>query len=368
MSGREPVPHEHLPEPDLIEAALAANPGAGPGGPDDEARRAFSACAECSRRLERASAWLADLRGALGTSDVLEAPEGTESGSEAERRLVERVLASTTREDLGLRGDLRLAWSYARSAVRKSAALRVAAALLVVQLAALPVLAWIVLRSPGERPHFTGTLELPRDPVYQESEAEPERAISADEPAEPRLREDELARGEELAAIAHRRAEARALRSAEAPRVGPTEPRDALARLLWARARQIETGELSDTLRSWVDEPATDASAVELALRLDVLLDRWSLSGERPTAARALALALIEAGRSERSALAARALRRAELHGLIAPAEAREPRSGGPDARAVPLDRAWSDALESLDAGGNEEREALIRAWIDALR
>jgi hypothetical protein len=343
--------HEHLSEPELIEIALADA---------DTSRTAVAGCATCSARSERIRVWLEGLRGAAAAS---------EAGPAGDSRLVERVLASTTREDLGVRGDLRLAWRYCRTALRNSAALRAAAVLLVVQLAALPVLAVIALRTPVERPQFIGTFELPRDPVYTETDAEPEREISADEPSEPRLRES-TTRADEPGVIAFRRDEARALRESAIPQLGDVEPRDEIAKLLWARARQIETGRLTEELASSLDRPAPeDTGRIELALRLDVLLDRWSLTGVRPEAARGVSLALVDAQASERevrSALVERALRRAELHGLLAPAAASELAAAE---SANPLGRAWVDALGALDAGpAGGEREAVLRAWRDALR
>lgn len=60
--------------------------------------------------------------------------------------LVERVLAETSREDLGRRADLRLVGNYLRERLAQSALLRFAAASLVVHLFAVPVvLAWVLL-------------------------------------------------------------------------------------------------------------------------------------------------------------------------------------------------------------------------------
>ena len=61
--------------------------------------------------------------------------------------LEERVLAVTTREDLGWRGDLRLVGGFLRERLSQSSLLRLAAASLLVHLIAVPaVLAYVLLR------------------------------------------------------------------------------------------------------------------------------------------------------------------------------------------------------------------------------
>lgn len=66
--------------------------------------------------------------------------------------LVERVLAETSREDLGRRADLRLVGSYLRERLAQSALLRFAAASLVVHLFAVPVvLAWVMLSGSSQK-------------------------------------------------------------------------------------------------------------------------------------------------------------------------------------------------------------------------
>ena len=62
--------------------------------------------------------------------------------AERGRALVERILAATTREDLGRRGDLRLAAGFLRARLRESLWLRLAAASLAAHAVAGSAAAW----------------------------------------------------------------------------------------------------------------------------------------------------------------------------------------------------------------------------------
>lgn len=92
---------------------------------------------------------------------------------------VDRILASTTREDLGVFGDLRLMRRFLRDRWGASAAVRVAAASLLLHVAAVPVLAWVALRPAAEEPTLQIQWELPRD-AFPEPEAE-QLNVDADE-------------------------------------------------------------------------------------------------------------------------------------------------------------------------------------------
>jgi len=66
--------------------------------------------------------------------------------AERGRVLVERILAATTREDLGRRGDLRLAAGFLRARLRESLGLRLAAASLAAHVLILSAAAWALAR------------------------------------------------------------------------------------------------------------------------------------------------------------------------------------------------------------------------------
>ena len=64
------------------------------------------------------------------------------------RRVAQKVLARTTREDLGRRGEAGLLLDFVAERMRQSALLRIAAALLLVQLTVVPLVAWHLHRQP----------------------------------------------------------------------------------------------------------------------------------------------------------------------------------------------------------------------------
>ncbi|MFT7676097.1 MAG: hypothetical protein ACI8QC_000064 [Planctomycetota bacterium] len=95
---------------------------------------------EDSKADRREAAELAAFATRLGAS--LRADDRSQDHS----ALVDRVLAETTREDLGRGTDLRLVGRFLRERLAQSALLRFAAASLVVHLFAVPVvLAWVLL-------------------------------------------------------------------------------------------------------------------------------------------------------------------------------------------------------------------------------
>jgi hypothetical protein len=241
----------------------------------------------------------------------------------------------------------------------------------VIQLASLPVLAWIVLRTPPAERHFSTWIELPVEPRYPPEEDEFDALPAPDEPlAEPRLIESDAA--DPLAtAAASRAAEARRLRALTLPNAAGPAPLDETAHLLWARARQLETGLVADEL---LREPPRSATAAELALRLELLLDRWALRGESPAQVGELVGELT--ARRDAPRLAHLAVLRAQSYGVVARATAATLSWGEPprrDAGALPLDEAWAKALAEVgsragfqadgDAARRAERELWIERW-----
>lgn len=82
---------------------------------------------------------------ALESGDVVgaQASEGLR-----EKRVAQKVLARTTREDLRRRGDVGLVLDFVSERMRQSVLLRVAAALLLVQMTVVPLMAWHMFRQP----------------------------------------------------------------------------------------------------------------------------------------------------------------------------------------------------------------------------
>jgi hypothetical protein len=106
--------------------------------------------------------------------------------------LVDKILVSTTREDLSWRGDLRLVGGFVRQRLRSSRLLRVVAASLLLHVIALPVFAYYAfVRPPAQR---TVILFAPTPPElpYVDSGEEPEPAV-VDPVQEERYGQDSLA-------------------------------------------------------------------------------------------------------------------------------------------------------------------------------
>lgn len=87
-----------------------------------------------------------------------------------ERRVAERVLARSTREDLRRRADLGLVVDFMAERLRQSALLRVAAALLLVQLTVVPLVALHLASESGDR-----GLQFRIEPAQEVFESLPER-------------------------------------------------------------------------------------------------------------------------------------------------------------------------------------------------
>lgn len=153
-----------LSEQERLDAALGQLPPAQVRSMNDEDRRAVESLRE----------WLMGLRESASASARSEAP------------LVESILARTTREDLSWRGDVRVWREFLERRLRRSPALRVAAALLMVQLLLAPgVLAFLVLRPAPERPEVRLGIEpaSPADAWLAEDEELMSYLPSLEEPS-----------------------------------------------------------------------------------------------------------------------------------------------------------------------------------------
>lgn len=127
---------------------------------------------EAARRDPRQGAELAELESFLDhCREAARMGERRQVASGRSRDAVARILASTTREDLGIFGDLRLMRRFLRDRWSASAAVRVAAASLLAHVAAVPVLAWVALRPAPEERTLQIQWELPQD-AFPEPDAE----------------------------------------------------------------------------------------------------------------------------------------------------------------------------------------------------
>lgn len=330
----------------------------------DEAERARAARNPLVRtELEREQAFLARCRELLLQDDQ----------QAAGARLAQRLLARTTRQDPGLRGDLELVGRFLRERFAASPTLRVAAAIVLVQVFALPVLAWMVWRAPRPDTSFRTAIEprlepflpaVPEEPIEELVFApEPELGLPATgagfarAPRPPRFSAERAAR-----------AGAAALRASSLP---PLEaPAGPLALLL--DARRLAQGS-SPSAAPAPGLPVEPPDALGRALWLELALDRLALEGAAPEG---LQQALSRVGTTEGPeavlTLEALALERARSYGLID--QAAWTRLDGrvqPGARppAAPMDAAWRSALSQALATVDEGRELLLdrrlSEWLD---
>lgn len=347
--------HRHLEEVDLLELLLDGQ------RLEERTQRlaALRTCTECAQRLD------------LLASFVERAREAAELGFEPtdDAPLVQRILSATTREDASPRGDLRLVWRFAVARLRASAVLRVAAAILVAHLIALPVLAWIVLREPAPSGHFSGVIVLPHDPVYpREIEEEPEREPTADLPESdpPLIDVEDGERDSALGWLDVARRNDLARWRALAPKSDANQPAtDEVARLLDLRAQQLAGAAIE------IPALGAQASIDAQALRVELLLDRWAVTGIRPSTLELDLTRLVADDAVERSALAACSLHRAAAFGALTGPRwnARVQGTGAVSAIArrlarEPLEGVWLDALAELSRAERADRARAIGAWL----
>ena len=352
MSELENHEHVHLDEATLLEAAL--DPSA------SELRERLRGCARCAAALAEMQEFAAALRNAANDSTLDE--------QAAAQRVADSVLALTTREDLSPRGDFRLMVRFAVARVRASGALRVAAALLVAHLCALPVLAWIVLRAPRRTGEFQARIEAPVEPFYtSERDSEPERVPSAVLPeGDPRTLEVDppSGEGEWLAGI--RRADRAAWTTFAPAPWSVAAPQESLAQLLWVRATLLA----GRAAPEWVLERAPEGAPSRMATWTEVLLDEWARSGVRPLHLDATLDRLAALPDFQRSRVVTCALQRAVSFGALEGEELARFARGSASAREVlaraarePLSELLRESLGDLRDPGNVEREAALDAW-----
>jgi hypothetical protein len=253
-------------------------------------------------------------------------------GPARERAFVERVLASTTREDPSWRGDMRLVSRFVLSRFRESRVVRFVAASLVVHLLVGPMVAVILLRDPPPPEDMLYITLARTDAAPGEPGAEAELGAEGD--AATRAAADvrnRLRRARYLLQPAHG-----AVPAPVGPPAGPEA--GAEIRLLDRRSRFLH----GEDWGGWLDEQAWErADGVPLALYVELLLDRFARDGERAErfyAALQRLSALDDAAQLGAGAQLGRdALDRAASYGLLERAPARE--------RVDPVDDAWRAAL-----------------------
>ncbi len=340
--------HRHLEPHELLDALLEEGRGR---------RSASAGCARCESAL-------AELEGFLGR--CREAALGADAQPAEARRVSARVLARTTREDLGWRGDLRLLHAFVAQRLRSSGVLRFAAASLLVHLLALPVLAWFAFREAPRRFEIQVGIEYPREQALPDVPPEPERVLEAPGPGpEPRLVEHQVLATAERATSA-RRAERAFLLAAGIPMVRATD--EGVARLLWARSARLHEGRLPAFLERGT--PPDEAGTLEQALWAEILMDHLMLAGERLPGLDA-ALDRLDRGREGSRAerlLGALALRRAATCGLLDEARTSRVRAtlvglGLSPEGGVEDAESWARALAEALAGSAAADSAAARSW-----
>jgi len=200
-------------------------------------------------------------------------------------RLVERILARTTREDLSWRGELRLLRGFLRERFARSRAWRLLAASVLAHLLAVPALAWLVWREASSDPPLHIEFE---PPVEVPAFAEPEEEVIALEI--PPL-DDELFPGPRRLSgdrvwNARRRDRFALTAGADRPRVDEALLADD------APVSGAEIGWLAARSRGWIarrwEAELDDTQGLDrvglaaLVLRAEVLLDRMALREEDP--------------------------------------------------------------------------------------
>ena len=284
----------------------------------------------------------------------LQACRDVSGAQEDTSRLVERSLAASTREDLSWRGDMRDTARFLRDRLRSSAALRLAAASLLLHLAALPVVALYVLTEESEPPRFFVDNGQRAAPFTQVEEPEGDAGL---EIAEPQLGDPLLAHNSLSWGRYHLDSSAQRLPSGPASIPAWLAPRFDV--LYGPASSVLEPLELREP-QGW--------------LALEVLMDQ--LVVEPPRASDAIdvsealeALAgLMDFKESDAAWLIASTLARAESYGLStarAAAALKSARQTLPredrrralievdgDLRAImPLDVAWLEAVRAYDPG-----------------
>ncbi|MAE45388.1 MAG: hypothetical protein CMJ86_00700 [Planctomycetes bacterium] len=287
---------------------------------------------------------------------------GSQPFEHASPHLVNAILARTTREDLSLRGDLRLLGLFVRRRMEDSPILRAAAALLMLQLLFAPgVLAYLALRPGTPEPTLYLSIEEPVESGLREASEEPLEAFLPERPLDGVLGElSSNLRREEVRALARDLPPYAGLDSMEPSAL--EEPQGLENRLTAQRLDPTApAGRLLSLAAADLEDPLVRALAIEACL--DVL-SRGSLGPDPEALLSRLLEDLPDGGDPVDQRLLGTALARVDAHGLLAgpgqsllaelrrraprdPILAAGPRKGGP------LSPAWKRALAAgLDRRG----------------
>lgn len=201
---------------DRFNQSDAGPPGGSSGAP---AARSFSGRALGEdlnvQQLAEANALEAELTGAASgdwtnlASRARSAHKPRTADTLQAERVTQRVLAQTTREDLRRRGDVGVLLRFAGDRLRDSALLRVAAALLIVQVTLVPLVAWQMWKTPHSGIFQTG-IEPSSEELAQALEDLPADELAGDlgqqvDPVGSRLDRESLEEGAaEAAAVLDR--------------------------------------------------------------------------------------------------------------------------------------------------------------------
>lgn len=338
MSGPDQT-NEPLGDEDLLAAAM------GEQRSDDFAARCTPAQEQQLREWE---AFLVQCR----KTQTLQEATSHRHATPGNAHLVQSILSQTTREDLSFRGDLRLISAFVRRRCEESPVVRVAAAVLLIQLLFAPaVMAYLALMPRDPDPEFYVRIDQPIEAGVREAIEEPLTEFLPERPWDLTL--DELSRDlrrEEVLALSAGLPEALVL----AP--GETDPSGFLPDQLILHRIRRQSGEedLLPFAQSAWEDPLVRALSIEAAL--DVL-SRGSLGVNPEEQLGALLLSLPQDGAPEDLLLLGASLARADAHGQLTgyghellsqlrrvairhPLLEAGPRRGGP------LGAVWKSALQ----------------------
>ncbi|MFT5285063.1 MAG: hypothetical protein ACI8TQ_001224 [Planctomycetota bacterium] len=326
-------------------------------------RRVLNGQASLRSEVEEWGTFVAKQRGLF---DSALADEQGERGASA---LSERILMATTRRKPSWIGDLRLIKDLVLSRCQQSLWVRLAAASLLLHLAALPVLAWFLIREPVPEPMIFFAL-----PTAQEFEPQPVELIDVDA-LDPQILLDEEPVGM-FAPDATQNARRRArfvLHTHGAPVAKGLLSSSGVTRLLAARSKGINE-------QNWTSLPdlsSLKGSQLEIALLAEAWLDRAILEGDsiesdeplrsilgdlHPNISGETAIDLLvrsAVGRALELGLADEALRAAWRTDLWYESSDSEPSKRG----GRPLTDEWFTQLKQATEG--YANEPILSVWLD---
>lgn len=318
------------------------------------------------------------LRGAYGSvdedADAAVKSAGRSAGRPAvasdafqARRVAQRVLSRTTREDLGRRGDVGVVLGFVSDRLRDSAVLRVAVALLIVQLTLVPLVAWQVWKAPHSGV-FQARLEPSAEEIARALQDLPADDISHDIGNEPAGSRPDLELGQ--LALEDDLVETLACLLAMSAALGDVAPTSSVGHWLQVMTELAVASEgagsqvdpLADRLAS-LESPTTPLAVL---LAAEARLNFLAAGGgwvELPEALDAVAGSNGET--VELASLRARTMRRAELLGVALPdegealiAEIAEGWERGSE--------AWLSALGAAATAAAPE-DPYVTAWVAAI-